>query len=196
MKKIKDIKDFCKCVLSAVGSGYIYYKVNKIPTDKAKDILKLERILKKIDENYNTDKNKDWRYRNKRNGFANYQAFYYLENIYIFRTSGKYENKENGFLLHKDKIEFQLSEHLGLTLFRDERNKLTFKLSKTFLRAKKERLKIAIINKNGRAFHNEIKLLGGFPPYRGIQIQKVNLKKYINKLQKNKKFQFSLPKYL
>lgn len=196
MRKIKDIKEFCRFALSAVGSGYIYYTVNKVPKVKADNTLKLNAILAKVDDKYNTDKSKDWRYRNKRNGNANYQAFYYLENIYIFKTNGNYENQENGFKLHNDKIEFQLSEHLGLTLFRDERNKLTFKLSKTFLRAKKERLKIAILNHNGRTFHNEIKMLRGFPLYRGIQIQKVGLKKYVLKLQKKKKVKFSLPRYL
>jgi hypothetical protein len=120
----------------------------------------------------------------------------YLENIYIFRSSGKIENYEAGFIEHNNQIDFKISEYIELILFEDERKKLTFRLSKSFLRSKKEKIKIAIINKNGSDFHNEIKKLRGLPTYRGIQIQRVGIKKYINKLQKQYKTYFKMPMYL
>ena len=197
MEKVKDLNQFCRIVLSCVGTGYNSYRINKIPSKKAQNSLKLSHILNKVENQYNTNLNKDARYRNKKEGNANYKSFYYLENIYIFRTSGRQiENQENGFIHHNDKINFKLSENLELDLFRDEREKLTFKLGKTTLKAKKEILKIAILAKDGRTFHNEIKKLGGFPRYRGIQVQKVEIIKYINTLQKRRKKKFSLPKYI
>jgi len=197
MTKVKDLNEFCKIVLSCIGTGYNAYKINKIPRNKAQNSLKLSHILDKVEKLYNTNLNKDARYRNKKKGNANYRGFYFLENIYIFRTSGhQIENQENGFKQHNDKITFEISENLHLDLFRDERNKLTFKLGKITYIAKKEKIKMAINNQNGQSFHNEIKLLGGFPTYRGIQMQKKELVKFINRLQKRRRVKFSLPKYI
>ncbi len=197
MKKIKDLNEFCRSVLSCVGTGYIYYTINRIPSKKVQNSLKLSHILNKVKTKYKTDLNKDARYRNKRNGNANYKAFYYLGNIYIFKTAGqRVEKEENGFIAHNDKIHFKISENLGMDLFRDERGKLTFRIGKTTYRAKKEKIKIAINSGNGKEFHFEIKSLGGFPKYRGIQMQKKELVKYINRLQKNRKKKFNLPKYI
>jgi len=197
MRKIKDIKEFCRYVLSAVGSGYKYYKVNEIPKSKYEDPIKLERILLKVDAIYKTEMNKDWRYRNKLEGNANYQGFYYLGKIYLFRTNGiRLAEEEKGFKSHFDKIDLELSENLGLILFRDERNKLTFRLSKKYYKAKKEKLKYAIRNNDGKSFHYELKMLKGFPTYRGIQLQRIDIKKYINRLQKQQKFKFNVPLYL
>jgi hypothetical protein len=197
MKKIKNIDEFCRIVLSCVGTGYNAYKINKIPSKKAQNNLKLCHILNKVKNQYRTDLNKDARYRNKKEGKANYIGFYYLENIYIFRTSGiRLENQDNNFITHNDKINFKLSENLELDLFRDERGKLTFKLGKTTFKAKKEKIKMAINNQDGRTFHTEIKKLGGFPKYRGIQLQKKELIKFINRLQKRRKVKYTLPKYI
>jgi hypothetical protein len=197
MTKVKNLEEFCRIVLSCVGTGYSAYKINRIPSKKAQNSLKLSKILDKVEKLYNTNLNKDGRYRNKKQGNANYRGFYFLENIYIFRTAGKQiANQENGFIQHNDKINFKLTENLELDLFRDERKRLTFKLGKTTYLAKKEKIKMAINNQDGRIFHNEIKLLGGFPRYRGIQLQKKELVKFINKLQKSRRVKYTLPKYI
>jgi len=197
MRKIKDIKEFCQYALASVGAGYVYYKINTIPEYKAKDPIKLERILAKVDAVYNTNRNKDWRYRNKKEGKANYTGFYYLGKIYLFKTNGtRLDSEENGFEAHGDNLELKLSDHLGLILFRDERKKLTFRLSKTYYRAKKEKLKMAVYKNDGKSFHYELKMLKGFPTYRGIQIQRVAMKKYIRDLQKKYRTHFKVPMYL
>ncbi len=197
MTRVKNLDEFCRIVLSCVGTGYNSYRINKIPSKKAQNSLKLSKILDKVEKLYNTNLNKDARYRNKKKGNANYRGFYFLENIYIFRTSGiQIENQENGFKPHNDKISFELSENLDLDLFRDERNKLTFKLGKITYIAKKEKIKMAINNQDGKSFHTEIKKLGGFPKYRGIQMQKKDLVKFINQLQKRRRLKFTLPRYI
>ncbi len=197
MEKVKDLEQFCRIVLSCVGTGYNSYRINRIPSKKAQNSLKLSHILNKVENQYKSHLNKDARYRNKKQGYANYRAFYFMENIYIFRTSGiQIENQENGFKAHNDKINFKISDSLDLDLFRDERGKLTFKLGRTTYRAKKEKIKMAINNQDGKTFHTEIKKLGGFPRYRGIQIQKRDLVFFINRLQKNRRVKFNLPKYV
>lgn len=191
MKKVENIKDFCRNILSYVGAGYSDYKINVIPEKKAADALKVSRIQKKIIEKYDTDLTKDQRYYKKSKGYANYGSIYFKNKIYLFRTSGERVETEN-FQEVPDQLTLEISEYLTLILFRDERGKFTFKMSKGTFRKIKEKIRIALIKKDGRSFHFEINKLRGLPTYRGIELQKNQLKKWIKKEQKKYKTNFNV----
>jgi hypothetical protein len=184
MKQITDIKEFCRAVLRLAGQGYTQYKINEIPEKKGLPHIK-KRILKKVDDRYQIEITKDQRYYKKSKGFANYGAFEYRNKIYIFKTEGVVApGEENGFNKIPKDLNFVISDYLTLILYRDERGKLTFRLSKTNYRSIKEQLKQAMQRGDGAKFHTIQKKIRNLPPYRGIGKQKGELLRYLIKIRK------------
>ncbi|GIT98521.1 hypothetical protein [Sulfurovum sp. TSL1] len=182
MKRAETLKEFTGLLLAYVGTGYNYYKITHIPSKKSH---KTAQILKKVSEHYQTNLSQGKRqYRRKKN-ISNYALVNYKDIIVVLHTEGKNIDRPMEFKkIGKRGIALDISRFLTLILFKDEREKWTFRLGKdTFLFFKGE-LEVAFKNSNGKKFHTLKSMFNNLPHYMGIGKQKRELNKYIRELQK------------
>ncbi len=186
MNKAENLKELCQGCLRYLGNGYLYYKISHIPNKKA---AKTSQILLKVSKHYQTDLSSGKRqYRRKKN-IANYQLISFGTTIIIFRTSGKNEDDPGEFKeFGKKGIELKVSNSLKLILFKDEREKLTFRLSKENYLFFSGELQKAHEKRNGKKFHTLKSMFNHLPFYVGIGKQKRSLNILIKKLQKDNRF--------
>ncbi len=184
MTKAKTLKELCQIVLRYVGNGYVYYKITHIPSKKAHRIAQ---ILDKVSKTYKTNLTQGKRqYRRKKN-IANYQAIFFRGMIFIFRTSGTNEDNLNEFKkITRKGLELVVSKHLKLILFKDERDKWTYRLSKENYAFFSEEIRKSFEKGNGTKYHSLKKMFNNLPNYMGIGKQK----KELNKLIKNHQSQY------
>lgn len=200
MKKATDLKYFSKCVIAFLGSGYVNYKIVTIPKKKS-NLKKKEQIIKKLETLYNTNLTRSQRAYAKTKGKANFNAVAYNDIVLIFHTQGLISldiDLGKGWLIfdEKNSLKARISEHTQILFYKDERKKLTMRLSKENFKDLKNYINECFKTKNGYKFHELIKRLGGLPKYRGIQLQKKELIFYINELKKETGIKWSTPKYI
>ena len=197
-KKIKEeimryktkLQDFCKDITRYVGSGYKYYKIARIPEKK---IYKKEEIFKKVINEYQTNLTQGQRQHKRVKGKANYSAVCFKEFIMILKTDGEPINQDNDFLEIKSSgIALKLTNNLTLILFKDNRDKWTFRVSNEFYKAFKGKLEIAIKNKDGNDYYNLSKMWKNLPVFKGIGQQKIMLNQYIKELFMKHKIKWKL----
>ena len=185
MKRAETLKEFTHLLLSYVGTGYGYYKISHIPDKKSHRTVQ---ILKKVSEYYQTQLSQGKRQYRRKRGIANYALVSYKNIIVVLHTEGKSIDEERDFKrIGKKGISLEISKFLTLILFKDERDKWTYRLGKeTFLFFKGE-LEVAYEHSNGRKFHTLKAMFNHLPPYMGIWRQKIALNQHIKKLQKAKR---------
>ncbi len=182
MKRAETLKEFTHLLIAYVGTGYCYYKITHIPNKKAH---KTPQILQKVSEHYQTNLSQGKRQYKRKKGLANYAAVNYRDMLVVLHTNGEHQDNPNEFKqLTKKGIELKLSKFLILILFKDERDKWTFRLGKRSFQFFMGEIEIAFTNSNGKKFHTLKTMFNHLPHYMGIGKQKKELNKYIRKLQK------------
>ena len=200
MIKSDNLKTFLGGTISYLGHGYTSYKIVSIPEKK---INKKAQILKKIEKNYQTKKTRSQRAYAKKKGKANFGAVCYNNTIIILHTNGEIDEKIDygkGWYQFKEKtkIELNLSDYTSIIIFRDERKKITARLSKIVLEDVKNRINEALKKKDKKALYAVLNAFKGYPLFRGIVMQKKSLKSWLrDKLRdENYKNFIKIPKYL
>lgn len=174
MKTATKLKELCRDILRLVGTGYTHYKIVRIPSDKA---YKTHEILLKIQNHYQTNLTRGMRHKRRAKKIANYGAIFFRDTIFIFRTAGENQDKENEFQLIGKKMEFKLSDLVGLVLHKDERDVWTFRLSQETFQFFKGEYHLAFKHGIGKKYHSLESMWRGFPIYHGIGKQYLELRK-------------------
>ena len=195
MKRTDTLKEFLRHSVALIGAGYTNILITKIPEHK--EYVK-ETIYFKITRSYNTNTTRSQRYYAKKKGYANFQAVTFRNFILILHTKGKIAedtHKGNGFIdfEKKNRITIPLTKYLIVDIFRDERKKLTVKLNTETYRNFKNEFDLAYKTRSGFSFHNIIKKLSNLPPYRGIQLQKIEMVKYLRQRHKDYGVKWTIP---
>ena len=182
MKRAETLKQFTHLLIAYVGTGYCYYKITYIPNSKAH---KTPQILQKVSEHYQTNLSQGKRQYKRKQGKANYAAVNYRDMIIVLHTSGENIDSPNEFKeLTKKGIELELSKFLTLILFKDEREKWTYRLGKSSFQFFIGEIEIAFNNADGRKFNTLKSMFNHLPPYMGIGNQKREINKKIRGFQK------------
>jgi hypothetical protein len=189
MKERLKLREFCKDVITYIGSGYKYFKIVHIPNDK---LFKKHEILLKVSNHYRTNLSRGMRHKGRLKNIANYGAVYFKNTLIILRTSGEHQDGEKEFSEIPKNLEIKFSEHLTLILFKDERGKFTWRLSRETFRFFRGEFEIAFKNRDGKKFHNLNHLWGGLPRYIGIGKQKRELNKMFLEWSKKYKVKWNL----
>jgi len=198
--KSDNLKTFLGATISYLGHGYIYYKIVSIPQKK---IEKKAQILKKIEKNYQTKKTRSQRAYAKKKGKANFGAVCYNNTIIILHTKGVIsENIDYGKgwyqFNEKSKIELNVSDYTSIIIFKDERKKITARLSKETLEDFKNRINEALKKKDKKALYAILSSFRGYPLFRGIVMQKKSLKAWLRDKLNNENYKnfIKIPKFL
>ena len=173
MVQAQTLKELCQSILRYVGNGYIYYKISHIPIKKAH---KTVQIRKRVSDIYQTNLSQGKRQYRRKQKIANYQAISFRGMIIIFRTAGTHKDNPNEFKKINSKgLELIVSEHLKLILFKDERKKWTYRLSKENYTFFSGEVKKSCEKRNGNRFYKIRKMFNNLPRYKGIERQKKEL---------------------
>lgn len=196
MKKCNTLKEFIRNSILCISSGYTTYRIATIPQKKR---YKKPQILKNIEKTYQTNLTRSQRYYAKKKGFANFKAVQYKELVLICYTNGEIKQEIDlgkgwADFNKKSRLRLNISDYISIDVFRDERKKLTAKMSKELLTDTKAEIKEAFKTRNGFRFHNILKKWHSLPTYRGFQLQKKDLVFFINGLKKdNKQIKWTVP---
>ena len=189
MKRAESLKEFTHLLIAYVGTGYCYYKITHIPNKKAH---KSPQIIQKVSEFYQTDLSQGKRQYKRKKGLANYAAVNYKDMIVILHTKGEHQDKDYEFKqLTKKGIELKFSKFLTLILFKDERDKWTYRLGKDTFQFFMGEIEIALNNSNKKRLNTLKSMFNHLPYYLGIGKQKRDLNKKIKEVQKANQFQTS-----
>ncbi len=183
------LKEFCTDLLRYVGTGYKYYKISIVPQEK---LYLKEIILNKIKTLYKTDLTQGQKQHRRLKGIANYASISYKEFIIVLHTDGENNDGANEFKLLEKNMILPLTQHLGLILFKDERNIWTFRLSTETYQNFKGQFQLAFKHNDGKKFHSLQKLWSGLPRYKGIGSQRKDLNKLLKELKKTYQVKWSL----
>jgi hypothetical protein len=184
MREPLKLKEFCIDVLRYVGTGYKYYKIVIIPQEK---MNYKNGILTKIANNYGTKLTQGQRQHRRIKGLANYGAVAFGSMVIILHTDGKNIDKDKEFKEIGKELNIFISNSLTLVLFKDERDKWTFRLSKETYNAFKGNYQLAFKDGNGKKFHYLETMWRGLPRYRGINQQRKSLNIFLKELKKKYK---------
>jgi len=188
----EDIKSLSKQIMRYAGNGYKYIQVSTIPENKIKKISKID---EKITRRYNTDLTTYQRQYKRRKNQANFIALRYKRTIIVLKTDGETEIEDKFIDILGSVLSF---DYLKIVLYKDERNKMTFRLDRDILRDIKTKIKLSIKNRHGRAFHNELRRLHTLSkvlPYRGINLQISAILKMIKEEQKKHNTRWTVPTF-
>lgn len=186
MKKCKDLKGFIRNVILCLSSGYVHYKIVRIPENKR---YKAGEIFRKIETEYQTNLTRSQRYYAKSKGFANFKAIQYKEIVLICFTNGQIKPEIDlgrgwsDFEL-KSRLRLNISQYLEIDIYRDERGKITAKMSNEIFKDTKAEIRECFKTHNGYRFHNIMRKWRNLPSYRGFQLQKKDIVFFINDLKK------------
>jgi len=195
MKKEETLKGFLRQLIAHIGSGYTNILIVHIPKKKE---YKRDRVLTKIRLNYKTVTTRSQRYYAKKKGFANFQAISYMNMVVILHTKGLIKDEidvSNGFMCFEKKssLKLNISDYLKLVIFRDERNKITVRLDKEIFRDFKSEFDLAYKKKSGFLYNKLLSRLSHLPPYRGLQLQKILILKYLKQKNKENGVKWDIP---
>jgi len=183
MKRAESLKEFTHLLIAHVGTGYCYYKITHIPNKKAH---KSPQILQKVSALYQTDLSQGKRQYKRKKGLANYATVNYKNMIVILHTKGEHQDKDNEFKqLTKKGIELKFSKFLTLILFKDEREKWTYRLGKDTFQFFMGEIEMTFSNFDGKKFYILRTMFNHLPPYIGIGKQKKVINKKIKECQKS-----------
>ena len=164
-------------LIAYVGTGYCYYKITHIPNKKAH---KTPQILQKVSEHYQTNLSQGKRQYKRKQGKANYAAVNYRDMIIVLHTSGEHIDNPDEFKeLTKKGIELKFSKFLTLILFKDERDKWTYRLGKDTFQFFVGEIEIALKNSNRKRFNTLRSMFNHLPYYVGIGKQRKELHKRV-----------------
>ncbi len=182
MKQAENLKEFTYILMGYVGTGYSYYKITHISNKKRH---KTPQIHKKVSEYYKTNLSQGQRQYKRKKGKANYMAISYKDMIIVLHTTGENIDKQGEFKILTSKgIELEFSKFLTLILFKDERDKWTYRLGKSSYQFFVGELEVAFNSGNGKKFHSLKAMFNHLPHYMGIGKQKREINKRIRELQK------------
>lgn len=168
-----------------LSRGYWYHHVTYLP-ERKRD--RWESIDKKLIAKYGTDLSKWQRARRRKKGLANF-AYLRWENVAVLmHTAGDipsdivYDDHFRDFRAKgkKNRLKIQISPLVGFEFYLDDKG-ITVKLDKATFRGIKDSLEEVISTKDVEKIRKEFNKINGFPAYRGIVCQKVQLAKYVVK---------------
>jgi hypothetical protein len=188
MRHAETLKEFLKHTIIFVGSGYTNFKIVRIPEEKT---FKLPEITKKISNDYQTVLTRSMRSKKRLKNLANYSAIRYKNFILILRTSGEHQDRENEFNPIGKKLELELTQHIGVILFKDERDVWTIRLNKNTFAFFRNEFFISFKNRDGKKFHTLKKMLDNLPHYVGIGKQKKDMYGFFREWKKTYKTQWN-----
>jgi len=198
--KSDNLKTFLGAIISFLGHGYTSYKIVSIPQKK---IEKKSMILKKIEKNYKTSRTRSQRAYAKKKNRANFGAVNYNNLVIILHTKGEISpeidyGKGWYSFEKKSKIELNLSDYTSIIVFKDERKKITARLSKETLEDFKNRINEALKKRDKKALYAVLSSFRGYPLFRGIVMQKKALKEWLRLKLKDQNYKnfIKIPKYL
>jgi len=194
MLVFNSLKPFTRNLINYIGNGYIYCQVVKIPEKKTK---KIKSIDKKITTKYLTDLSSGKRQYRKKKGLCNYKSLRFGNTIIILKTAKGEDayKKEKWSEILGHQITFR---KLSIVVFKDERDKITVRIHKSYLKEIMGLLELSISKKNQQEFNKAITFLYNLHKtlrYRGIQIQISQILKQIKSLQKSHGTKFQVPKF-
>jgi len=194
MKQYSNIRGFLISLIRYVGNGYKECQITYIPKSKED---KKRSILKKIEKKYNTNLTQGQRQYRRVKGLCNYAALNFNNIIILLRTPGKseYNSEKWENIINK---EIQFNNLLSYKLYKDERGKLTIRLSKDSLRAFNYYIEASIKSKNIKNFNQAITTLYKLHKvvrYRGFMLQIKQILKRANELQKKHGTNFKTPTF-
>jgi hypothetical protein len=170
------LKTFCQETIKWLGSGYCYVKIARIPPKKASN---LPQIIKKVSRHYQTDLSRGKRQYRRLQGRANYGLAYFGSVIVVFRSPGEHDDAPGEFIEAADRLEVQVSEHLGLVFHRGEHKRLTVRLNRQTLRWLREDFRRAILKDKKRDYMQLRQMWLNLPRYRGVGKQGRDLNKQL-----------------
>ena len=192
MLVFEDIKSLARQLIRYVGNGYSEIQVSIIPEKK---LPKISKIDEKLNRRYSLDLTTYQRQYRRRKNKANFVGLRYKRTIIILKSKGDTEIEERFKSVLGSIIDFG---YLKIVLYKDEREKLTFKIEREIYRDMKEKILLSIKNRQGRAFHSEISklyTLSKVLPYRGVNLQISSILKTIQEKQKEHGTRWSVPKF-
>jgi len=198
MKRAENLKEFMSHTINFLAYGYTKVLITRIPKKK---LAKKNEIYSRVAKNYNAWATRSQRAYAKSKGYANFQMLVYLDLILIFHTRGEIKPEidlGNGFVCFEqnNRLELKLSDYLGVIFFRDERNKITVRLSKETLKDFKNEIRESFKNKNGRRYNYTLNRFKGLPIYHGIIQQKKDTLKWLRENHKKFNSSWSIPRFL
>ncbi len=192
MLVFEDIKSLSRQLMRYVGNGYSEIQVSTIPEKKFSKISKIE---EKLNKRYSLDLTTYQRQYRRRKNKANFVGLRYKKTIIILKTKGETEREEKFINIFGSVIDYG---YLKIVLYKDERNKMTFKIERDIYRDIKEKILLSIKNRQGRAFHSEISklyTLSRVLPYRGVNLQISSILKTIKEKQEEHGTRWNVPKF-
>lgn len=178
--EIKNWKAFLQQAVRLISSGYDYYHLVTYP-ERKKD--RWEWIDKKLTEKYQVTTNKFKAYRNKRKGIPNTRVIRYGSTCLILRTSDDVRgvgDPDPFTTILSTKLRVKISDSLEFEIYKEERGgkwHTTVRLSRdTYDRIKTE-IYENIRKGELRMAQESFNRLNELPAYRGIIVQKMNLRK-------------------
>lgn len=167
-----------------LNRGYWFHCVTYLPEEKREQ---WESIDYKLMRKYQADKSKWQRSRQKVKGTAN---FYYLRwdrIAVILHTKGEipshivYDDNFKNVKAKgkKNRLKIEISNLVGFEFYQNEKRQMTVKLDKSTFTGLRDSLDVVTATKNVAKIKHEFNKLNGFPVYRGIIGQKVQLAKFV-----------------
>lgn len=163
--------------------GYWYHCVTYLPLKKRD---KWERIDQKLISKYDANISKWQRARRRKKGLVN---FIYLrwENVAVLlHSKGEipdnvvYDDPFRNIMAkgRKNRLRIQISPLVGFEFYQDPKG-ITVKLDKQTYAGIKDHLETVVATKNVAKIVHEYNKLNGFPAFRGIVRQKIELAKFV-----------------
>ena len=176
---IEQWQAYVQQVVNLFSHGYFYFCNVSYPREKAG---KWRFIDQKLIAKYDTEQDKDRKYRNRKKGLANYMLVRHEHQCLLLRTEGKEKDVPDPDHWQDVRCEPYYFRYGTIMLkIRNVNGKVDVRLEKRCYRDIKGTLAELIARKPFpmdyvvRTFH----LLNGFPSYSGIIAQKIMLQKYV-----------------
>jgi len=191
MKRYETLTELCKALPKYLGNGYEQIRITRIPSKK---VSKTDNILKRLSNTYKTDLTQGKRQYRRKKGLANYALLSYRDIVIILKTSGTDETEDeiNDFNRFNRSLKLEISKYLTLILYRDEREILTYRIERETFNRMRAEFERSFKSKNGKKFHNLVKMFDNLPYYKGIGHQKKQLISDFKEWQKEHRTRWTL----
>lgn len=175
------LKLFCRELIRYIGTGYKFMKIVHIPKEKEKN---KSEIFSKIEKFYSTNLTRGKRQARRLRGEANFCAISFLNILVILKTDGTESISKKGEFLPFEKLEINITEHIGIFVYRTNDKKISIKITKNTYFDFKGQYEIAFRTNKGNLFHSLQRKWDNLPHYVGIGEQRKNLLLFLKELKK------------
>lgn len=166
-----------------INNGYWYHCVTYLPEKKR---YRWEKVDQKLISKYDAGLNKWQRARRKKKGIANFIYLRWNHVAVLLHTKGNipqnvvYDDTFRNIMAKgkKNRLKVQISPLVGFEFYQDPKG-ITVKLDKQTYAGIKDHLETVVATKNVAKIVHEYNKLNGFPAFRGIVRQKIELAKFV-----------------